>query len=77
MFKGKLVVASVATVLLAACAAPPKYEWVKEGVSKDGVDTALSECNYQIKLNKTPIYEQDDLRKLCMNGKGFRFKQVK
>jgi uncharacterized lipoprotein YajG len=76
LFKGKLIVASIATVLLAACAAPPRYMWMKDGVSTDGVDTAQSECNYQIKLNKTPQAQQNELRNLCMNGKGFRLKRV-
>ena len=76
MIKGKLIVASIATVLLAACASPPRYVWMKDGVSKDGVATAQAECNYQIKLNKTPLPEQNELTKLCMTGKGFRLKQV-
>ncbi|MCD0416771.1 hypothetical protein LOC51_06045 [Rubrivivax sp. JA1024] len=37
---------------------------------------ALSECNYQIRLNKTPAAEQPELLKLCMQGKGYRLKRV-
>lgn len=62
--------------LLSACAAPPKYDYVKEGASAHEKDSASSECQYQIRLNKTPASEAKELTKLCMQGKGFRLKRV-
>lgn len=63
-------------VLLSACAAPPRYDYVKEGASNHDKTNATSECQYQIRLNKTPQVEAHDLTKLCMQGKGFRIKRV-
>lgn len=63
-------------VLLSACAAPPRYDYVKEGASAHEKTNATSECQYQIRLNKTPQAEANDLTKLCMQGKGFRIKRV-
>jgi hypothetical protein len=64
------------SVSLIGCAATPQYQWAKEGASSHERETALSECEYQIKLNKTPPQEQRELRGLCMKGKGWRVKQV-
>ena len=73
----KLQIAIVAvSAALAACASPPRYEYVKEGASAHQRTDALSECQYQIRLNKTPASEQHDLQRLCMQGKGYRWKQV-
>lgn len=63
-------------VALCACAAPARYDYVKEGTSEYQKIDAVSECDYQIRLNKTPGTEQADLRRLCMQGKGFRYKRV-
>lgn len=73
--KTKLLLAVVA-VLISACAAPPRYDYVKEGASEFQRTDALSECRYQIRLNKTPATEEAELLKLCMQGKGFRLKKV-
>ena len=73
--KSKIVLVFVATVL-AACASAPVFDYVKEGASKHQKTDALSECQYQIKLNKTPVTEQKELIKLCMQGKGYRLKRV-
>ena len=62
--------------LLSACAAPPRFDFVKEGASDHEKVNAESECKYQIRLNKTPATEADELKKLCMQGKGFRLKRV-
>jgi hypothetical protein len=61
---------------MSACATPARYAYVKEGISAHQQTDALSECQYQIKLNKTPAAEQPELLKLCMQGKGFRLKRV-
>jgi len=67
----------IATVsIISACAAPARYDYVKEGASEHQRTDAVSECNYQIRLNKTPATEQAELLKLCMQGKGFRLKRV-
>jgi outer membrane murein-binding lipoprotein Lpp len=65
------------SIYLLGCAAPQKLEWLKEGASKLNTDTANSECTYQIKLNKTEVSEQSELLKLCMQGKGYRLRQMR
>ena len=58
-------------LMLAACgSSAPRY--VKQELSEGDATTAVSECEYQIRLNKTPKSEQDELRELCMQGKGYR-----
>lgn len=64
-------------MMLGACAGSARYEYLKEGVSTHQTKNAQSECEYQIRLNKTPTAEQSGLLKLCMQGKGFRLKRVK
>lgn len=69
---------SICALSLSACAvAPPVFDYVKEGASQHQKTDAISECQYQIKLNKTPVEQQKDLVELCMKGKGFRLKQVR
>ena len=62
--------------LFAGCAAPPKFDWAKEGVSKHERESILSECSYQIKLNNTSGSDQAELMGLCMQGKGYRYRKV-
>ena len=58
-------------LMLAACgSSAPRY--VKQEISEEDSRTAVSECEYQIKLNKTPKADQEELRSLCMQGKGYR-----
>lgn len=64
------------TLTVSACATPARYDYVKDGASNHLKTDALSECQYQIRLNKTPANEQAGLLKLCMQGKGFRLKRV-
>lgn len=74
----RILLASAAALVLTACAAPaPQYAWVKEGASAHATQSDLSKCNYQIKLQKTPVQEQNELRKLCMQGEGYRLKRVR
>lgn len=73
--KSKIALVFVA-VSLVACASTPVFDYVKEGVSQHQKTDAFSECQYQVKLNKTPIAEQKELIKLCMQGKGFRLKRI-
>jgi hypothetical protein len=72
----KFAIVVLSAVALSACSSPPRYAYVKEGSSRHSTETALSKCNYQIKLQKTPVGEQTALRKLCMEGEGYRIKQV-
>lgn len=58
-------------LMLVACGTS-KPSYVKQEVSEEEGRTASSECEYQIRLNKTPKAEQDELRTLCMEGKGYR-----
>ena len=71
----KLLAFFFGTLLLAGCASP-HYDYVKNGATFAQKTDALSECQYQIKLNKTPVPEQAELRKLCMQGKGYRYRQI-
>lgn len=73
--KTRLALFAIA-VSLAACASQPRYEYVKEGASEYQRTDSLSECQYQIRLNKTPATEQPELLRLCMQGKGYRLRQV-
>lgn len=71
MYHKHVVVSLVLVVLVTACAA---MEWRKEGVSRNGVETALSECNYQLGLNNVPTGERKQLVIECMQSKGFRWR---
>jgi hypothetical protein len=62
--------------LLTACASPPRFDYVRDGATAFEKVNSLSECTYQIKLNKTLPAEQSNLLHLCMQAKGFRYKQV-
>ena len=71
-----LIIAAGAAVLLSACASPPRYAYVKEGASAHTTQSAMAKCEYQVKLQKTPVGEQAGLKRLCMEGEGFRYKRV-
>lgn len=73
--KNTLLIIAVSAAI-SACATPARYDYVKEGASEHQRTDALSECRYQIRLNKTPATEEAELLKLCMQGKGFRLKRV-
>jgi hypothetical protein len=73
--KNTLLIIAIASAI-SACATPARYDYVKEGASEHQRTDALSECRYQIRLNKTPATEEAELLKLCMQGKGFRLKRV-
>lgn len=68
---------SLLVCLLFLCAAcGPRYAYFKDGVSLYDTNSALSECEYQVRVNQTPPFEQDELIRLCMQGKGFRYTPV-
>ncbi len=71
----KLLIGIAIAFTLTACAAP-RYNYVKDGASAHQRTDALSECEYQIRLNKTPASDQAKLLNLCMQGKGFRMKRI-
>lgn len=73
--KNIIFIIAVASAI-SACATPARYDYVKEGASEHQRTDALSECRYQIRLNKTPASEEAGLLKLCMQGKGFRLRRV-
>lgn len=60
-------------ILLSGCVSNPT--WKKAGVSHDDSESALSECKYQVGLNKVAKSEQKELVKDCMQSKGFRWKE--
>lgn len=72
-----LLITLGAAALVAACGSPPKYAYVKEGASSHTTQSANAKCEYQIKVQKTPPSEQAALKKLCMEGEGYRLKQVR
>lgn len=72
----KMVFALALAALLSACASSARYHYAKDGASEYQRTDALSECQYQVKLNKIPANEQAELVQLCMQGKGFRLKPV-
>ncbi len=66
---------AILTVMLTSCAAP-RYGWVKEGASGYEMTSAQAECKYQVALNKIPSSDQGKLIQLCMQGKGYRYRQL-
>lgn len=62
-----------AIVLIASSCATHSPTWKKQGVSYEDTTNALSECKYQVKLNKLPAAEQDEVIHHCMQAKGFRY----
>ncbi len=63
------------TLLLCSCSSDARKTWVREGATRQDRITAQSECEYQIRLNKTAASEQPELLKLCMQGKGYRLER--
>ena len=72
----KLLALCVLPALLAACAASPKFDWIKDNVTIHEKDNALAECGYQAKLNKLSSSDQAEVIPLCMRSKGYRYRQV-
>lgn len=62
--------------MISGCASSVRYDYVKEGASNHQKINDLSECEYNIRLNKTRAIEQKELLNLCMQGKGYRYKRV-
>ena len=71
-----LLAAVLALFTLAACSTPPRSAWVKEGSTESQRVDALSQCQYEMRLNKIPAKERSDLLQLCMQGKGYRYRRV-
>ena len=71
-----LIKAAFLVVFISACAGPARYAYTKEGASEHQRTDAVSECRYQIKVNKTPATEEAELLKLCMQGKGYRLRRI-
>jgi len=73
MFQRFISISSITLfiALTTGCAADPS--WRKPGVSFNDAQNTLSECKYQVGLNKVPKSEQNDLIKECMKSKGFRW----
>lgn len=62
--------------VLSACSSTPDSEYMKEGATEAQRTDALSECQYQVKLNKIEEEQQEELINLCMQGKGFRLTAI-
>ena len=69
--KSIAVLAVALLTIVAGCASTSS--WNKDGVAPDGATNALSECKYQVGLNKIADDKQKDLIADCMQSKGFRF----
>lgn len=69
----RLITALLFMATVQGCAAP-RASWKKEGVSADTTQTSLSECKYQIGVNKIPAEQQQGLLVQCMQGKGYRWR---
>jgi len=74
MFRTLSVVLAVSAATLIAGCASPQSSWRKEGVAAEGARSALSECKYQVGLNKVAEDKQKELITNCMEGKGFRWR---
>lgn len=72
-----LITIFAVTALLSACGGTTRYAYVKEGSSSRTTQSAMSKCDYQIRVNKTAPSEQAALRKLCMEGEGYRLQPVR
>ena len=69
--KSIAVLAVALLTIVAGCASTSS--WNKDGVASDGATNALSECKYQVGLNKIAEDKQKELIADCMQSKGFRF----
>lgn len=74
MFRKFSAVLAVSAVAFIAGCASPQSSWRKEGVAAEGARSALSECKYQVGLNKVAEDKQKELITNCMEGKGFRWR---
>lgn len=70
----KFIIPSLCVVMLATACASPQPTWRKPGVSADDTVSALSECKYQIGLNKIPEAQQKEMLGQCMQAKGYRWR---
>jgi|TARA_X000001388_G_scaffold44707_1_gene31719 hypothetical protein len=70
----KFVIPLLGLVTLVTACAAPQPTWRKAGVSADDTVSALSECKYQIGLNKIPEAQQKEMLGQCMQAKGFRWR---
>lgn len=68
----KVCVTAACCMALMACSSTSKREYVKEGASDFERSSAMAECTYQIRLAKASEDEQEELLRLCMEGKGYR-----
>jgi len=69
--KSITVISVMLFTFVAGCA--PLATWRKDGASQDVATSALSECKYQIGLNKISEDKMNELVSSCMQGKGFRW----
>ncbi len=72
----KILLAIGVAILVSACAPLPRYAYVKDGASKMQTETDMSKCEYQIQLQKTAPGNVEALKKLCMEGQGYRLRRV-
>jgi len=82
--RGAIAAALMATLALAACGAPPRATWTKEGVTEDQVKQDQKECvaeanSYGFLTSPTALgggsnvatRQQGDIYRACMAKKGY------
>jgi hypothetical protein len=60
-------------LFLVACAV--SSGWQKDGISPDETVSYLSECEYQVDMNKISDAQKKQTIKSCMQRQGFRWKE--
>lgn len=75
MSRKAAVLLSLAMLSLISACATSTPSWRKTGVSPEDALSALSECKYQVGLNKIPADQQKEMIEHCMQGKGFRWRK--
>jgi hypothetical protein len=72
MFSKVSFFALCVSLFLTGCASSPAT-WQQSGVSPYDMQSALSECKYQIGLKDVPSSKEKELVAYCMESKGYRW----
>ena len=73
----KLICSLLSGALLVGCASTPTMEWGKAGTGSADRLKELSDCEYQIRMNKIAKKQHEELIALCMQGKGWVLQQAR
>ena len=75
--KMQWIAAVLGAAALVGCASAPVMEWSKSGMTSADRLVAVSDCEYQIRMNKIPKKQHQELIALCMQGKGWVLQQAR